>query len=63
MAEYDYVVTAHNEPLVEAEVIPRVSEAFRTILDGGGDYSEDEALRRYKFDGFDIIVRAESIAQ
>jgi glyoxylase-like metal-dependent hydrolase (beta-lactamase superfamily II) len=61
VAEYDYVVTAHNEPLVEAEVIPRVSEAFRTIFDGGGDYSEDGALRRYKFDGFDILVRAEAI--
>ncbi len=61
--EYDYVLTAHNEPRVEAEVIPRVSEAFRTILDGGGEYSEDGPLRRYRFDGFDIILRGEMIAK
>ncbi len=61
VTEYDYVLSAHNEPWVEAEIIPRVSEGFKTIVAGGGDYSEDGPLRRYRFDGFDIIVRAEAI--
>lgn len=61
VAEYDYVLSAHNEPWVEAEIIPRVTEGFKTIVAGGGDYSEDGPLRRYRFDGFDIIVHAEAI--
>jgi glyoxylase-like metal-dependent hydrolase (beta-lactamase superfamily II) len=61
VAEYDYVLSAHNEPWVKAEIIPRVTEGFEAIIAGGGDYSEDGPLRRYRFDGFDIIVRAEAI--
>lgn len=56
-SEFDHVLSGHNEPWVDAEVIPRVSEAFRTILDGGGEYTRDDELRRYRFEGFDIIVR------
>ena len=59
--EYDYVLSGHNEPWIEAAVIPRVSEAFRTILNGEGEYSEDSERRRYRFDGFDIIVRTELV--
>ena len=44
--EYDYVLSGHNEPWIESAVIPRVSEAFRTILEGGGEYSEGSELRR-----------------
>ena len=61
--EYDYVLSGHNEPWIESAVIPRVSEAFRTILEGGGEYSEGSELRRYRFDGFDIIVRTELIQE
>jgi len=57
--EYDWVLSGHNDPWVSSEVIPRVSTAFETILSGGGEYSEGDGLRRYRFDGFDIIVRAE----
>lgn len=56
--EYDYVLSGHNDPWVPSDVIPRVGDAFRTIFDGGGEYSEDDELRRYRFDGFDIIVQA-----
>ena len=59
--DYDYVLSGHNEPWIEAAVIPRVSEAFRTILNGEGEYSEDSERRRYRFDGFDIIVRTELV--
>jgi glyoxylase-like metal-dependent hydrolase (beta-lactamase superfamily II) len=59
--EYDYVLSGHNDPWVPSEVIPRVGDAFRTILAGGGEYSEDDELRRYRFDGFDIIVQAAAV--
>lgn len=58
LAEYDYVLSGHNDPWVSSDVIPRVGEAFQTIFRGEGDYAEGDGLRRYRFDGFDIIVRA-----
>lgn len=61
MDDYDHVLSGHNEPWVDAEVIPRVTEAFHTILAGEGAFSEDDGLRRYHFDGFDILIRAEQI--
>jgi glyoxylase-like metal-dependent hydrolase (beta-lactamase superfamily II) len=62
VGEYDYVLSGHNDPWVPSEVIPRVGDAFRTIFDGGGEYSEGDGLRRYRFDGFDIIVQAAAVA-
>lgn len=61
LAEYDHVLGGHNEPWVESEVIPRVGAAFRRILAGAEDFNEDGGLRRYAFDGFDILVRAETV--
>jgi glyoxylase-like metal-dependent hydrolase (beta-lactamase superfamily II) len=60
---YDHVLSGHNEPWVEGEVIPRVSQAFRTIFAGGGEFQVDGDLRRYQFDGFDIITREAMIEQ
>ena len=59
--EYDRVLAGHNDPWVASSVIPRVSEAFDTILAGGGEYSEGDGLRRYRFDGFDVLIRAEMV--
>jgi glyoxylase-like metal-dependent hydrolase (beta-lactamase superfamily II) len=59
VGEFDYVLSGHNDPWVRSEVIPRVGEAFQTIFEGRGEYAEGDGLRRYRFDGFDIIVRAE----
>jgi len=59
--EYDHVCAGHNDPWVDAEVIPRVSDAFETIFTGGGEFSEDEGLRRYRFDGFDVLIRTEQV--
>ncbi len=61
--EYDYVLSGHNEPWVASEVIPRATEAFHRILAGGGEFSADGDLRRYHFDGFDIIIRAQSVLE
>jgi glyoxylase-like metal-dependent hydrolase (beta-lactamase superfamily II) len=61
--QYDYVLSGHNDPWVRSEVIPRVSEAFRTIFSGGGEFSEDDGLRRYRFEGFDVLMRSETVAE
>ncbi len=61
VGEFDYVCAGHNDPWVRSDVIPRVSEAFETIFAGKGEFSEGDGLRRYKFDGFDIIVRADMV--
>lgn len=62
-AEYDLVMGGHNEPSVEAAVIGRVSEAFRAILSGGGTFRESDGLRRYAFDGFDVLIRAAAVEE
>jgi glyoxylase-like metal-dependent hydrolase (beta-lactamase superfamily II) len=60
---YDRVLGGHNEPWVEASVIPDVSAAVRTMISGKGDFSENRGLRRYRFNGFDIIVRLEQLTK
>ena len=60
-AEYDYLCSGHNDPWVKSEVIPRVAEAFQEIMAGKGEYNEDQGIRRYYFDGFDILIRADMI--
>ena len=62
--EFDTLCSGHNDPWVKSEVIPRVSEAFKTIFDGRGRFDEnDEGLRRYYFEGFDVLIRADQIVQ
>ena len=59
VTDYDHVLSGHNDPWVDSEVIPRVSEAFETVFSGGGTFDEDaDGLRRYRFDGFDILITA-----
>lgn len=59
--EYDYLCSGHNDPWVRGDAIPRVSRAFATIFSGGGDYDESEGLRRYHFEGFDVLIRSEDV--
>jgi len=59
LEEFDWVLSGHNEPWISSEVIPRVSDAFDLILAGGGEFREGDGLRRYRFEGFDVIVRSE----
>ncbi|MGD2295344.1 MAG: MBL fold metallo-hydrolase [Candidatus Aminicenantes bacterium] len=59
--EYDYLCSGHNDPWVKSEVIARVVKAFHDILDGKGKYKEDKGIRRYYFDGFDILIRSDMI--
>jgi len=59
--EYDYLCAGHNDPWVKSEVISRVSAAFQEIMAGKGEYKEDKGIRRYYYDGFDILIRADMI--
>jgi glyoxylase-like metal-dependent hydrolase (beta-lactamase superfamily II) len=61
MGEYDYLCSGHNDPWVKSEVIARVVKALEEILEGKGEYKEDEGIRRYYFDGFDILIRTDMI--
>ncbi len=44
-------------------MIRRVGEAFEAIANGTADYSEDDGLRRYFFQGFDVLIRAEMVEE
>jgi glyoxylase-like metal-dependent hydrolase (beta-lactamase superfamily II) len=63
VTEYDYLCSGHNDPWVKSEVIPRVAQAFQTILAGEGDFKQDGDLRRYYFEGFDILIRTDMIIE
>ena len=59
--EYDYLCSGHNDPWVKSEIISRVAKAFQEIMEGKGEYKEDKGIRRYYFDGFDILIRSDMI--
>jgi glyoxylase-like metal-dependent hydrolase (beta-lactamase superfamily II) len=61
--EYDYLCSGHNDPWVKSEVIPRVARAFQTIMSGEGNFKQDGDLRRYYFEGFDILIRTDMIKE
>lgn len=63
IGEYDYVLSGHNDPWVESDVIRRVGAAFDAIANGTADYSEDDGLRRYFFEGFDVLIREETVEE
>jgi glyoxylase-like metal-dependent hydrolase (beta-lactamase superfamily II) len=62
ISEFDYVLSGHNDPWVESEVLVRVGEAFTAIANGTADFAEDGELRRYFFEGFDVLIRSETAA-
>ncbi|MBD3413540.1 MAG: MBL fold metallo-hydrolase [Candidatus Aminicenantes bacterium] len=59
--EFDHLCSGHNSPWVKSDVLPRVSDAFDAIFSGEGEYSQDNGLRRYHFDGFDILIREDML--
>ena len=59
--EYDYLLSGHNDPWVKSEVIPRCIDGFDMIMSGGGKFDEEGGIRRYYFDGFDILIRPDMI--
>jgi len=61
MKEYDILCAGHNNPWVKADILDRVAAAFQAIRKGEGDFNEDGNLRRYFFQGFDILIRKDMI--
>lgn len=61
MGDYDHLCSGHNDPWVESGILDRVAAAFQTILDGKGDFDRDGNLRRYYFQGFDILIREDMV--
>jgi len=61
--DYDFLCAGHNDPWVKSEVIDRVAAAFQTILSGQGRFDETAEVRRYYFDGFDILIRPDQIGR
>jgi len=59
--EYDFLCSGHNDPWVKSNVILRVDAAFDSVMAGKGRYKEQNGLRRYAFDGFDILIRTDQI--
>ncbi|MBN1274149.1 MAG: MBL fold metallo-hydrolase [Candidatus Aminicenantes bacterium] len=61
LEEFDHICAGHNDPWVKSEVIPRISRAFADIYQGKGTYSEADGLRRYSFEGFDVLINKETL--
>ncbi len=61
VAEFDYLLSGHNDPWVRSDVIPRVSAAFAAVMAGEGEFQEKDGLRRYRFEGFDILIRSDQV--
>jgi glyoxylase-like metal-dependent hydrolase (beta-lactamase superfamily II) len=65
MPAYDWVIPSHNEPRIEKLLIRECYEAAISIREGtAGRYKEGVAagikVRRYDYDRFSLIVRAEA---
>jgi hypothetical protein len=37
------------------------SAAFAAVMAGEGEFQEKDGLRRYRFDGFDILIRSDQV--
>ncbi len=61
ISEFDFLCSGHNDPWVKSEVLKRVTQAFQTIRQGKGNFKEKNGVRRYKFNGFDILIRSDMI--
>ncbi|MFG1690727.1 MBL fold metallo-hydrolase [Gemmatimonadota bacterium] len=60
-AAYDHVLGGHCDPWIPGDIIPRISDAFRVIFEGGRTFVEDEGNRVYEFDGFEVWIRTKTV--
>ena len=52
----DFILPAHNEPLLESVFLTRFRDAFQTMKDETTPFVLTDGDREYSFDGFSIIV-------
>lgn len=55
-SEVDYLLPAHNEPLVASYYLIAMRDAFNAIQAPNADYRLSDGDREYRFDGFTIMV-------
>ena len=54
--DVDFILPAHNEPLLESDYLLRFRDAFHTITDPKTSFVITDGNREYSFEGFSIIV-------
>ena len=54
--DVDYVLPAHNEPLVTSELLVRMRDAFESIAASEAKFVLTDGNREYSFDGFSILT-------
>jgi glyoxylase-like metal-dependent hydrolase (beta-lactamase superfamily II) len=55
-ADVDFILPAHNEPLLESAYLTHFRHAFQTMTEGTSEYVLTDGNREYAFDGFSIVV-------
>lgn len=55
-SEVDFILPAHNEPLLGSEYLTAFSEAFQAMRDESAPFVLTDGSREYSFDGFSIMV-------
>jgi glyoxylase-like metal-dependent hydrolase (beta-lactamase superfamily II) len=55
-SEVDFILPAHNEPLLDSEYLINFRDAFRGMREGTAPFVLTDGDREYAFDGFSIIV-------
>jgi glyoxylase-like metal-dependent hydrolase (beta-lactamase superfamily II) len=54
--DVDFLLPAHNEPLVASELLVRMWEGFEAIADDRAEFVLTDGNREYSFDGFSILT-------
>jgi glyoxylase-like metal-dependent hydrolase (beta-lactamase superfamily II) len=54
--DVDFLLPAHNEPLVKSEVLLRMRDAFEAVAAGKAEFVLTDGNREYNFDGFSILT-------
>ncbi len=56
-SEVDFLLPGHNVPLVPADYLGKMHDAFQQIQAGEAGYVLTDGLREYPFDGFSVLTR------
>ncbi len=55
-SDVDFILPAHNEPLLESDYLVRFRDAFHTITDPQAPFVRTYGDREYSFEDFSIII-------
>ena len=56
-SEVDYLLPAHNEPLLPSIYLERMRDAFDSIASEAAPYKKVDGNREYRFEGFSILTK------